>query len=403
MKEIENVLKTVKIDFIMLAGLSTEFNFFIDFVKRMKELNIKTILGGPLVTHHPELIMEYVKPDFAIIGEAEESLVQLMMAIENNTDLSTIKNLLYLTDSGFIKNELNTKFYDINKIKLSINYDLYKSDFLKYFRVDSTTNTSIRIPIIVSRGCVNSCTFCSLAYNYRERDFELIKKELDYIYSYFSKKYTNKHKFIHIIGENPSIDLLKKISSYISLKNKQNQMTISWESYLSCNVINYENLKFFKEHYCLRIFYGLESIFNQKLKSFKKNINFLNIEKVINYHNNLKLECIGNFLTGVPNETYDELLQTLEYVLRNSNKYIRLQARVLSLIPSTELYENLKKESKISDDLDFLKKETFKINFTKYNDNIYKEVCKNNKDIAEYIKNIQEIKRKDERREHENF
>jgi len=60
-----------------------------------KDKNIVTIIGGPHITAVPEETMiKFPQLDIAVIGEGEETLAELLNALENNENLEEISGLV---------------------------------------------------------------------------------------------------------------------------------------------------------------------------------------------------------------------------------------------------------------------------------------------------------------------
>jgi anaerobic magnesium-protoporphyrin IX monomethyl ester cyclase len=47
----------------------------------------KIILGGAIITSEPRLMFESLKPDFGVLGEGEETILELLNCIEKKKDL----------------------------------------------------------------------------------------------------------------------------------------------------------------------------------------------------------------------------------------------------------------------------------------------------------------------------
>ena len=90
-------LKEVKPDLIGIGGLSGDYKFIKDAMRVIRgETDTPIVLGGGIITHDAEFIFNLLKPDFCIIGEAEEAIVQLADMVQSGKkDFASIDNLGY--------------------------------------------------------------------------------------------------------------------------------------------------------------------------------------------------------------------------------------------------------------------------------------------------------------------
>ena len=84
----------VEPDLIGLGGLCTDYSFLKDAIGIIRQTEVPIVLGGQIVTNDAEWIFNDLKPDYAIVGEGEEAVVNLIRAMEETKD-SYPKNLWY--------------------------------------------------------------------------------------------------------------------------------------------------------------------------------------------------------------------------------------------------------------------------------------------------------------------
>ena len=64
----------------------------------------RVIIGGAGFSIFPEILFNFLEPDFAIQGEGEESFLKLLNALENNTELEKIEGLLFKKNGNLFVN-----------------------------------------------------------------------------------------------------------------------------------------------------------------------------------------------------------------------------------------------------------------------------------------------------------
>ena len=84
-------------DLIGTGGLAGDYKFIKDAMGAIREeTDTPIVLGGGIVTHDAEFIFKLLKPDFCIIGEAEEAIVQLANMVESGkNEFASIDNIGY--------------------------------------------------------------------------------------------------------------------------------------------------------------------------------------------------------------------------------------------------------------------------------------------------------------------
>jgi len=118
--KITESLSKCKPGLIGLGGLSTDYNFIKDAIAIIREIDktIPIVLGGGIINSDPEFIFTQLKTDYCIKGEAEETIISLIRAIDSDDLLlDKIANIGYWTGKIptpiFTKQDLN--YIDINE------------------------------------------------------------------------------------------------------------------------------------------------------------------------------------------------------------------------------------------------------------------------------------------------
>src|SRR3989344_9098965 len=125
-----------------------------------KNPNIITIIGGPHLTAVPEETMEkFSEFDIGVIGEAEETIVELLNNLDKNKNLNNIKGLI-IRNKNKLKKTIQRPFIkNLEKLPFPA-WDLLP-DLLKYYQpaADSLHRSPATL-LITSRGCPGQCIFC---------------------------------------------------------------------------------------------------------------------------------------------------------------------------------------------------------------------------------------------------
>ncbi len=176
--------------FVITGGISPfypDVKNCVDSVRRFSP-NTRIILGGGLISSQPEIMFNLLQPDYGVIGEGELTIKELFECLENKGDINTINGLIFRNTDGQI---ILTKPRDpINNLDLlpwpdyeGLGFDEYLDHMLPGdVHYNSIFDKPRSYPIIASRSCPFSCTFCfhPLGKKYRKRSIENVMDELEY-------------------------------------------------------------------------------------------------------------------------------------------------------------------------------------------------------------------------------
>lgn len=120
-------------------------------LKKMKEIGVPIIVGGPHPTYFPEIIDEMKEVDIICIGEGEKAVLELANRFDRKEDYSDIPSLYTRKNGRIIRNKVGHLYENLDEIPFADREIYNKYPFFKEL-------TEVRI--CCSRGCPWKCTFC---------------------------------------------------------------------------------------------------------------------------------------------------------------------------------------------------------------------------------------------------
>ncbi len=208
-------------------------------IKLAKQRGIYVIISSSDSTdHYNDYLTHGV--DIVIIGEAEETLKELLNAKENEEDITTIEGIVYLNSKGTHKTKPRKVKKELDELPFPawdlIEIDRYQSIWKKhgYFSINIAT----------TRGCPYKCNWCAKPiygnrYNSHSPEYivELIKYmknqfEFDHIWfcdDIFGLKPNWVHNFNELLSEN-GIHIPYKIQSRADLLLKEDTLSVLSDS-----------------------------------------------------------------------------------------------------------------------------------------------------------------------------
>ncbi len=296
-------IEEVKPDLIGLGGLCTDYKFLKDAIHIIRQTDVPIVLGGQIVTNDPEDIFKLLKPDYAIIGEADKAIVTLVDKLKDKPAPCIIKAETPDVDT------IPFPDYEPFGIKEMLDeYSIATRLLYRYSRPDARPYN-----IVASRSCPFSCTFCVHGrgrHPYRARSIESIMEEIRVSYK--------KYKFNVVILLDEMFAVSKKRMNEFSLGVLEGRKKYGWDfdwmfqTHASAK-LDLESLKLAKEAGCFLFSYGLESASPIVLKSMNKKIKIEQVIEAIELAEEAGVGFAANIIFGDVAETTDTIAESLAF------------------------------------------------------------------------------------------
>lgn len=316
----------------LLAFTITSYLFhqtrdWISYLK--KETGLKTLIGGVNNSLYPKETLSHKEIDFEVIGEAEETLPELLNSFQSD-NLKKIKGLAYKNKDKIILNAQRRPLRDLNNLPLPARHLLPNNKYYSF--ISQRKNFT---GLITTRGCPYKCIFCEQGNKtYRERPVKEVIKEIEECYY--------KHAIREIDVFDPSFTIRKNRAIEICKGIKDLKIGLYWAIRTRADKVDKELLKELANAGCKRIYYGIESGNENILKNIKKTTNLNIIKKTINLTKKEGIDTFGYFIIGNPGETKETIRETINFSKKLNLDYAQFSK--ISTLPGTELYELLKKQ-----------------------------------------------------------
>ena len=123
--------------------------------------NMPVILGGEHISAMPEFSLITSNADYIVMGEGEETIIELIKAIKNEATFQKIEGIGYRINNQVVINNRRNRQQSIDKIS----YPDWDSFNVKGYHenrfVGGMYSDNLTIPILATRGCPYQCTYCS--------------------------------------------------------------------------------------------------------------------------------------------------------------------------------------------------------------------------------------------------
>lgn len=354
-KELLKIILDFKPELIGFGGLISAN--FLDILKLSKTAKkefpeIPTVMGGAHASIYPREILENCPSlDWLILGEGEESIIQLVNTIKNKRyEFDKIDGFVFRKGKAVI---INPKKHYIDNID-SIPFPAYELINLEDYYEDTSDwhnpkNLPINteVPIISSRSCPNDCNFCVaskiMGRGWRARSPENVVDEIEYVYN----KYNHRH--FSFMDDNFTF----KKSRVIEICNQINKrgLNIQFETHngVSINTLDDEMIDAMASAGLTRIALPIESGSDYiRNEIMGKNLNrkkIFDVVKSLKKHDQIYIRAF--FIIGMPEETHATLMDT--YNMIKEIDVDRVHLTNIVPFPGTKVFEQAVKDNLLVD------------------------------------------------------
>lgn len=348
--------------YILSGGICTYYSAIKDIVDSAREYApfAKIILGGGLISSRPELMFKSLQPDYLVVGEGELTIIELLDHLKNKQELSEVNGIAYcgaaneviLTNSREpIKDIDSLPWPDYEGLKLDTILEQINPSTMYYYDLFDNPRP---YPILVSRSCPYSCTFCyhPIGNKYRQRSIPNIIDEISFAIERYKINIIDMYDELLSNDKERVYDLCKRLKQLI----KASPWEIKWNCQLRVDTITEDLVKTMKDAGCYLISLGLESYSPEVLKSMEKKITPQQIDNALRITHRLHMTITGNFIFGDIAETKKTAQETFKYWKKNFHGFIGEAVAVghVEVYPGTPIYEHALKRGIITNELDFI-------------------------------------------------
>ena len=291
------------------------------------------VAGGALPTTQPEVFLRNF--DVAVIGEGEQTMLEIVDQFANGGDLSQIKGIAYKDKAtGQVKRTSPRELVDDLDTLPPPSRDLFDNySYKKYYFRRFGYKTSV---IMTSRGCPFTCDFCSrpvFGDEFRARSASKVADEIEEVISlgynriwFADDCFTlNRKRLIEVCDE-----IIKR------------GLKIGWECLSRVDTLDSVTADKMKQAGCVRMFFGIESGNDSVLKIMNKQITTKQAYIATHLCKKNGIKAGAFFILGYPGENDKTILNTVKFASSLPLDY--LSFTLPYPIPGTPLFERLSGE-----------------------------------------------------------
>jgi len=325
---------SLKIDLIGITATESEsLTSGIEVIKKLKHdgLAAHVTAGGYFPSFWcDEIFNQFSEIDSIVIGEGEETIVELADALNSTKNFDKVSGLVFRNKSGqVIHNQPRKLIKNLDKIPFP-SRDYCSTSYQKYHHA----------VVYSSRGCYHQCSFCQIAKFYRftretpfrTRSAANIVDEIEILISDFGIR---SIFFVddEFITESPKRrQVLDDLVHEINRRNLIFSFSIQYRANTGQDKELLQNLK---NVGLTTVFVGVESGVEKELDHFEKDIDISCIKNSLQIIDDLELNNNIGYILYNPSTTFDDLKQSIEFLLAPDSPSV-LKLNGLELLKGTQ-------------------------------------------------------------------
>jgi anaerobic magnesium-protoporphyrin IX monomethyl ester cyclase len=293
--------------------------------------------GGPHPSALPRETVRDLALDFAVVGEGEVTVAEAARAIERGAALDSVSGIVYRgVDDGLVWTGPREHIGDLDSLPLPARDLLDQSWYMMppgFVRGEWLDRPAT---VIMTRGCPNRCTFCGAkavhGRRIRRRSVGNALQELIHL------KETYGVDGFWVLDDTFTLDpeWVRSLCSAIIA----NGLRFRWGTQTRVDALDPPTLEALREAGCVQLDFGVESGSSRVLRRLKKAAKPEQVVRAFSLARTAGLRRMASFMVGNPDETMEDLEETLRFAKRISPDYVLVT--YTTPYPGTELYEEAK-------------------------------------------------------------
>jgi radical SAM superfamily enzyme YgiQ (UPF0313 family) len=346
-EDIVRHLEQSKPDVIGISSLLATREQIIPLIRALDErFKAPIFLGGLLATSFGESVMvENPGLDFAVVGEAEQTIVEVLKKIERGDSLKGVRGLCYRDNGRIVRTEPRPVLMNMD---LTPSPEWSICDLKKYYPLPMMYKRHPVILYMASRGCpYGQCTFCyeagSAAPIYRRHSPERVVRDMKEAVVKFGVREVAFWDDIFLVDESWVLKFCEL------LRNEGLEKEIVWQAYGYAGTLTKKMVDAAARAGCWNVYLGFESANQDVLDRVKKGVKAEQTAQAIKWVLDAGMDARGTFILSLPGESPEKAMNSVRFAIENKISYVMFYPYFPEY--GTPLYYELVQEGKVIDDV----------------------------------------------------
>jgi len=302
---------------------------------RQRMPGVRIVMGNTHATYFCDEILVEGHADFVVFGEGEETMAELVDVMDGNGDVASVKGIGWFDGSDVRRNPDRPPIEDLDSLPYPA-WDMLDLDAWRYQKIPLVNLKAHPLPVMASRGCSYSCSFCSqdkIVRKFRQREIGKVVDEISYMVDRHGFKcfgFNDSYFPWDTDSGNEFCDRIRKQPWYGDVK---------WVTETRVDRVDDQLMAAMKASGLHAVFFGFESGNQDVLRSLGKGTTVEQGREAVRVAHRHGVKVIGFFMIGIPGETQEAVEETVRFAIDTGVDIAKFAVTVP--YPGSHLFERL--------------------------------------------------------------
>jgi anaerobic magnesium-protoporphyrin IX monomethyl ester cyclase len=281
--------------------------------------------------------------DAAVTGEGEATVVEMVERLSRGRSLEGVRGAVFRAGGAVKANPPRPLLQDLDELPFPDRRLL--GDANLYLPPPATYRRKPVAVMLTSRGCNRRCIFCFQLD--KERKTGIRYRSVESVLAEIELCLAQGFREIKFIDDTFAQDRERALR--IAREIERRRLDFTWFASACVNQVDPEMLRAFRRAGCWAILFGVESGVQKNLNTLRKGTTLPQVRDAVRWAKEAGLQVQTTFMFGIPGETWEEGLQTIEFACELAPSMASFHA--ITPFPGTYLYDHVREYGTMSTEL----------------------------------------------------
>jgi anaerobic magnesium-protoporphyrin IX monomethyl ester cyclase len=316
--------------------------------------DIPVVVGGEHAAAMPEFCLRTSRADLLVLGEGEETVVELVRALDAGRPVNGIEGVAFRTEDEVVVNPRRQRALAIDEIAWPAWHYFDLDTYHEHRWMGGMYSSTKSVPILATRGCPYQCTYCSAPNMWEPRwiprDPAAVADEIQHYVEHDGARNFPFQDLTAIIRREWIIDFCRELLA--------RGLTITWQmpTGTRSEAIDEEVADLLRQTGMISMAYAPESGSEETRQLVKKRMKTDRLFESMRAAVKSELNVSVFLVIGFPHDTEDHLLQNFPFLDEIAEIGITdIAIAFYMALPGTEIFDSLYDSGKIRIDREYFR------------------------------------------------